>query len=101
MKDDIAFAVYKAETSVKNQTTSPDNLEIEQAITLIDKIRKFPTINVELKNPIESAVALNKESVVIRGVDCRTLGALGMPLPRLRYVHYREKYDFEMYMAKL
>ena len=42
------------------------------------------TIYVELKNPIESAVALNNERVVIRGVDCRTLCALGMPLPRLR-----------------
>jgi len=42
------------------------------------------TIYVELKNPIESAVTLNKERVVILGVDCRTLGALGMPLPRLR-----------------
>jgi len=43
MKDDVAFAVYKAEMSVKNQTTSPDNLEIEQAIALVDKIRKLPT----------------------------------------------------------
>ena len=39
-------------------------------------------IYVELKNPIESAVVLNNERVVIQGVDCRTLGALGMPLPR-------------------
>ena len=34
---------------------------------------------VELKNPIESVVALNNKRGVIRGVDCRTLGALGMP----------------------
>ncbi|WP_438298025.1 hypothetical protein [Sporosarcina sp. FA15] len=39
---------------------------------------------VELKNPIESTVALNKERVLIRGVDYRRLGALLMPLPRLR-----------------
>ena len=44
----------------------------------------FFNIYVELKNPIESAVALNNGGFVIRGVDCRTLGALGMPLPRLR-----------------
>lgn len=43
MKDEVAFAVYKAETSVKKQTTSPDNLEFEQAIALVDKIRNFPT----------------------------------------------------------
>ena len=36
-------------------------------------------IYVELKNPIESTVALNKERVLIGGVDCRTLSALGMP----------------------
>ena len=35
---------------------------------------------VELNNPIESAVALDNERVLIRSVDCRTLGALGMPL---------------------
>jgi len=40
--------------------------------------------NLWKKHPIESAVVLNKERGVIRGVDCRTLGALGMPLPRLR-----------------
>ena len=46
-------------------------------------------IYVELKNPTEFTVALNKERVVIRGVDCRTLGALGLPLPRLRLgIHY-------------
>jgi hypothetical protein len=37
------------------------------------------TTYVELKNPFESAVALNIGSVVIWGVDCRTLGALVMP----------------------
>jgi len=37
-------------------------------------------IYVELKDPIESAVVLDNERVVIQGVDCRTLGALGMPL---------------------
>ena len=31
-------------------------------------------------NPLESAVAVNNERVVIRGVDCRSLGDLGMPL---------------------
>jgi len=40
---------------------------------------KIISIYVELKNLIESAVALNKERVLFRGVDCRTLGALGMP----------------------
>jgi hypothetical protein len=79
------------------------------------------TIYVELKNPIESAVALNNERVVIRGVDFISLGALGMPLalsldwryasslrasatplPRLRWgVHYREKCNFEMLMLRL
>jgi len=43
------------------------------------KKTQIATIYVELKNSIESAVVLNKERVVIRGVDCRTLGALGMP----------------------
>ena len=41
---------------------------------------------VELKNPIESATVLNNERVVIWGVDCRTLGALGMPA--LGLFHY-------------
>jgi len=38
-------------------------------------------IYVELTNPIESAVALNNERVVIRGMDCERL-ALWRPLCR-------------------
>ena len=38
-------------------------------------------INVELMNPIEFTVALNNVRGVIQGG--RTLGALGIPLPRL------------------
>ena len=48
------------------------------------KKMQIATKYVELKNPIEFTVALNKERVVFRGVDCRTLGALEMPFPRLR-----------------
>ncbi|WP_421102825.1 hypothetical protein ACOKXV_08645 [Sporosarcina psychrophila] len=52
-------------------------------------MKQLAYIYVELKNPTEFTVALNKERVVIRGVDCRTLGALGLPLPRLRLgIHY-------------
>lgn len=59
--------------------------------------RKLLAIYVELKGPIESVVSLNKDRILIRkplkknfssfllilGVDCRTLGVLGIPLPRL------------------
>ncbi|WP_338652620.1 MULTISPECIES: hypothetical protein [Sporosarcina] len=52
-------------------------------------MKQLAYVYVELKNHTESAVALINERVVIRGVDCRTLGALGMPLPRLRWgIHY-------------
>jgi len=56
------------------------NLSIEEVESLI-MLRQAvqSTIYVELKNPIESAVVLNKERVVFRGVHYRTLGALGMP----------------------
>ena len=46
-----------------------------------------------LKNPVESAVALTNVRVVIRDVDCRALGALGMPFAvspdkRIRFQSY-------------
>jgi len=37
-------------------------------------------LHVELKNPIECTVDLNNARAVIRVVDCRSLGALGIPL---------------------
>ncbi|MET3658681.1 C4-type Zn-finger protein [Sporosarcina psychrophila] len=42
--------------------------------------RKKFIIYVELKNPAKFTMAINKERVLIRGVDYRTLSALGMPL---------------------
>jgi len=38
------------------------------------------TIYVELINPVESVLSFDDERVLIRNVDCRLLGALGMPL---------------------
>jgi len=37
-------------------------------------------IYVELKNPVDTVVSLDDERVLIRSVECRSLGALGMPL---------------------
>jgi len=69
------------------------------------------TIYVELKNPVESVVLLDVESVVllddervlIRNVDCRLLGALGMPLAMSRAFArvYIIESDFEMYRLRL
>jgi len=51
---------------------------------------------VELKNPVESVVSLDDERVLIRSEDCRLLGALGMPLPRLRWsAHYQGSFSSE------
>jgi len=36
-------------------------------------------IYVELKNPVDTVVSLDDERVLIRSVECRSLGALGMP----------------------
>ncbi|AMQ05843.1 hypothetical protein AZE41_07880 [Sporosarcina psychrophila] len=41
--------------------------------------RKKFIIYVELKNPTKFTMVINKERVLIRGADCRTLSALGMP----------------------
>jgi len=59
------------------------------------------TIYVELKNPVESVLSLDDERVLIRSVDGRLLGALGMPFVALAPECSIIESFFEMYALRL